>query len=170
MAGTGKWSFARPDPLDDFQCRIISAGANAQKAPAARKTGQLVVWPVPATLKSILVEPPTSDAPTLAVNSRGKSWTEDGFRTSWRKLRLRLEAAGKVQPGLTVHGLRHTVATILREEGFDERTIADALGQKSESMARHYTRDADLTQKMTTVVESIDAAENRRRTKVVKPT
>jgi hypothetical protein len=62
------------------------------------------------------------------------------------------------------------VATILREEGFDERTIADALGQKSESMARHYSRDADLTQKMTTVVESFDAAENRRRTKVVKPT
>jgi hypothetical protein len=62
------------------------------------------------------------------------------------------------------------VATILREEGFDERTIADALGQKSESMARHYSRDADLTRKMETVVESFDAAENRRRTKVVKPT
>ena len=134
-----------------------------------RKTGQLVVWPVPATLRTILDEAPPSDAPTLAVSSRGESWTEDGFRTSWRKLRLRLEAAGKVQPGLTIHGLRHTVATILREEGFDERTIADALGQKSESMARHYSRDADLTQKMTTVVESFDAAENRRRTKVVKP-
>ena len=71
-----------------------------------------------------------------------------------------------MQPGLTIHGLRHTVATILREEGFDERTIADALGQRSESMA---PRDADLTKKMTTVVESFDAAENRRRTKVVNP-
>jgi integrase len=80
-----------------------------------RKTGQLVVWPVPATLKTILDEAPPSDATTLAVSSRGQSWTEDGFRTSWRKLRLRLEAAGNVQPGLTIHGLRHTVATILRE-------------------------------------------------------
>ena len=125
---------------------------------------------MPATLKSILDQAPPSSASTLAVNSRGQSWTEDGFRTSWRKLRLSLEAAGKVQSDLTIHGLRHTVATILREEGFDERTIADALGQKSESMARHYSRDADLTRIMTTVVESFDAAENRRRTKVVKPT
>ena len=56
------------------------------------------------------------------------------------------------------------VQTILREEGFDERTIADALGQKSESVARHYSRDADLTRKMAAVVESFEAAENRRHT------
>jgi integrase len=135
-----------------------------------RKTGQLVVWPVPASLKAILDDAPPNDAPTLAVNSRGNSWTEDGFRTSWRKLRLRLEATGKVAPGLTIHGLRHTVAIILREEGFDERTIADALGQKSETMARHYSRDADLTEKMAAVVKRFDAAENRRRPKVVKST
>jgi hypothetical protein len=55
------------------------------------------------------------------------------------------------------------VATILREEGFDERTIADALGQKTESMARHYARDADLSRKMAGVAERLEAAENRRR-------
>jgi integrase len=39
--------------------------------------------------------------------------------------------------------LRHTVAVILRECGYDERTIADALGQKTIEMARLYARGAD---------------------------
>ena len=43
---------------------------------------------------------------------------------------FRLEKAGLISPGLTLYGLRHTVAVILREAGCDERTIADALGQK----------------------------------------
>jgi hypothetical protein len=41
-----------------------------------------------------------------------------------------LEKEGRIGPGLTLYGLRHTVAVILREAGHDERTIADALGQK----------------------------------------
>lgn len=113
---------------------------------------------MPASLKEVLDNAPECDAVTLAVNSRGQPWTEDGFRGSWRKLRLRLEAQGKVTPGLTIHGLRHTGATILREEGFDDRTIADALGQKTDSMARHCSRDADLAQKMAGVVERLDQA------------
>ena len=36
----------------------------------------------------------------------------------------------RVNSGLTLYGLRHAVAVILRECGYDERTIADALGQK----------------------------------------
>ncbi len=134
-----------------------------------RKTGQRVWWPAPASLREILDEAPAHDALTLAVNSRGRPWTESGFRASWRTLRLRLEEAGLVAPGLTFHGLRHTVATILREEGFDDRTIADALGQKTEGMARHYARDADLREKMTGVVRRLDRAENKRRAKNVKP-
>ena len=36
------------------------------------------------------------------------------------------------------------MAVILREIGYDERTIADALGQKTIEMARHYAKGADL--------------------------
>lgn len=133
-----------------------------------RKTGQRISWPVPQVLRSILNEAISDDADTLATTSRGQEWTESGFRASWRKLRIGLEAEGKVEPGLTIHGLRHTVATILREEGFDDRTIADVLGQKTEHMARHYSRDADLTQRMAAVAERFDQAENKRRAKVVE--
>lgn len=39
--------------------------------------------------------------------------------------------AGAASPGLTLKGLRHTVATILAEMGMDDRTIADMLGQRT---------------------------------------
>jgi hypothetical protein len=48
-----------------------------------------------------------------------------------------------VNSGFTLYGLRHTVAVILRECGYDERTIADALGQKTIEMARRYARGAE---------------------------
>jgi integrase len=79
---------------------------------------------------------------------------------------LKLERAGKVGPGLTLYGLRHTVAVILREAGFDERTIADALGQKTIEMARRYARGADLKPKMRGVVKVFNREVNRRRTKL----
>jgi hypothetical protein len=44
---------------------------------------------------------------------------------------------------------------ILRECGFDERTIADALGQKTIEMARHYARGAYLSKKMEGVAKKI---------------
>jgi hypothetical protein len=61
------------------------------------------------------------------------------------------------------------VAVILRESGADERTIADALGQKTVEMARHYAKGADLSRKMRGVVENFDAEVARRRTNTVKP-
>ena len=133
------------------------------------KTGQPVFWEAPEELAAILAAAPTHDAITLCANSEGKPWTESGFRASWRPIRKKLETEGKVAPGLTLYGLRHTVAVILRELGYDERTIADALGQKTIEMARLYAEGADLKPKMRGVVASFDAELNRRRTKTVKP-
>lgn len=133
------------------------------------KSGQRVWWPVPRALKEILDAAPAHDAVTLAVNSLGRPWSQSGFSCSFRRFLGQLRAEGKVSPGLTFHGLRHSVGHMLREEGFDDRTIADALGQSTETMARHYSRDADLTRKMIAVVERLDTAENARRTKAVKP-
>jgi integrase len=93
-----------------------------------------------------------------------------GFASSWFPIRKRLEQQRLIEPGLTHKGLRHTVATILAEMGNDERTIADMLGQKTIEMARHYSRRADRTRKLTTVVTKLDVELKRRRTKVVKPT
>ncbi len=135
------------------------------------KTGEPVFWTCPAPLSAVLAEAPAHDAITLCANSDGKPWTVSGFRASWRPIRTRLEREGKIGPGLTLYGLRHTVAVILREIGMDERTIADALGQKTIEMARHYAKGADLKPKMRGVVRSFEAElDKRKANKVVKPT
>jgi integrase len=133
------------------------------------KTGQPVFWPCPTPLTEMLAEAPEHSAITLCANSDGKPWTVSGFRASWRKVRVRLEREGKVGPGLTLYGLRHTVAVILREIGMDERTIADALGQKTIEMARRYAKGADLKPKMRSVVRSFERELDKRKTKAVKP-
>lgn len=130
------------------------------------KTGEPVFWPAPEPLQRILAEAPAHDALTLCANVRGKPWTTSGFRASWRTYRAKLRDAGQIGPGLTLYGLRHTVAVILRECGFDERTIADVLGQRTIEMARHYARGADLTAKMHRVSKDFGQEMNRRRTKV----
>lgn len=132
------------------------------------KTGNPVFFPAVAELKSVLDAAPPHDAVTLCANSRGRPWTLSGFNSSWQAFRRKLQADGKVGPGITPYGLRHTVAVILREAGHDERTIADALGQSSIEMARHYAKGADLRPKMRLVVASLDVELNKRRTKTVK--
>jgi integrase len=133
------------------------------------KTGEPVFWPCPAQLTTILAEAPRHDAITLCANSRGKPWTQSGFNSSWQKFRRKLEQEGRIGPGLTLYGLRHTVAVILREIGFDERTIADALGQETIEMARHYAKGADLKPKMRGVVTRFEVELDKRKTKAVKP-
>jgi integrase len=128
------------------------------------KTGEPVFWPMPGPLAAILDQAPPHAAVTLCANSRGLPWTLCGFAASWRTMRLKLEKDGCIGSALTLYGLRHTVAVILRESGCDERTIADALGQKTIEMARHYAKGADLRGKMRGVVKNFDAELAKRRT------
>jgi integrase len=46
-----------------------------------------------------------------------------------------LKRAGKIGSGLTFHGLRHTVGTLLIEAGYDIDTVRRWLGQKTLAMA-----------------------------------
>ena len=114
------------------------------------KTKSEIAVPIGRRLKAALAEAPEHMAITLLVSSKGRPWTYDGLSTAFQRLKARLEKAGKIAPGLTMKGLRHPVATTLREAGLDDRTIADLLGQK------------------TTSVEALDEA-NEKRTDVVKP-
>jgi len=71
-----------------------------------------------------------------------------------------------VQPGLTLKGLRHTAATILREMGYDFSQIAEFLGQKTEVMAKHYSRRADRSMHMSAMVKDFEREVNKRRRKL----
>jgi integrase len=90
---------------------------NGEIATKRSKTGEPVFWDCPTPLITILSDAPSHDAVTLCANSDGKPWTLSGFCASWRPIRIKLERQGKIGPALTLYGLRHTVAVILREIG-----------------------------------------------------
>lgn len=81
------------------------------------------------------------DPPTLAVTSHGKAWTESGFRASFFKLVGKLAKAGEVKPGLTYHGLRHTLGKLVIEAGGSKEDVAIILGDRSMAMAEFYSRE-----------------------------
>lgn len=132
------------------------------------KTGEEVAIPVSLTLQVALDSIPAHEAATVLASSLGGAWTYNGFSTVWHRFKTGLEEEGLIAPGLTLKGLRHTVATTLREAGLDERRIADLLGQKTPSMARHYSRSANLADKNRETMATLEK-ENARRAKIVKP-
>nr|WP_279088081.1 tyrosine-type recombinase/integrase [Bartonella apis] len=89
-----------------------------------------------------------------------------GFSSTWQKIKMRLLAEHKVSEGLTLKGLRHTVATILAEMGYDDRTIADMLGQKTLAMAQHYSNRANRSKKLSKVVRQFEQEVNERHKKL----
>ncbi|WP_042778164.1 tyrosine-type recombinase/integrase [Sinorhizobium fredii] len=157
------------DPQDALalpKTAVSAAGIDTRR----QKTGEPVYLPLFEPVADALARSPRHNAITLCANSRGKPWTYNGFSTNWYKIKKKLEDAGAVQPGLTLKGLRHTVATILREMGKDYGTIQNVLGHKTEAMARHYSRRADKTKETTAAVADFGVELNKRKTKVVKPT
>ncbi|TCU18796.1 tyrosine-type recombinase/integrase [Rhizobium sullae] len=156
------------DPQDALalpKTAVGAAGIDTRRG----KTGQAVYLPFISQLADAMAAVPKHDAITLCANSRGKPWTYNGFSTNWDRIKKKLEESGAVQPGLTLKGLRHTVATILREMGMDYATIQLVLGHATEAMARHYSRRADMTAQATVTMVNFEAELNRRKTKVVKP-
>lgn len=129
-----------------------------------QKTGNPVWKPLPKTMKAIIAGMPEHDAITLFATSFGKPWSKSGLDTVWMKEKKKLEEAGTIKKGLTLKGLRHTHATMLREQGESDRTIATALGDKSESMGAWYSRDADTKDSMKKVIKAFD-----KHHKIVKP-
>jgi integrase len=85
----------------------------------------------------------TSGGPIIVVGARGRPFTQAGFQRRFFGLIRRLVEEAKVQPGLSFHGLRHTLGTLLAEDGNDPRTIAAVLGQQTTAMADHYSRTAE---------------------------
>lgn len=79
------------------------------------------------------------------VQSRHRRpYTESGLRTMFFRLIRRLEQEGAIAPGLTFHGLRHTVGKILGEAWANERAIARAIGDSTDAMGRHYSAEANI--------------------------
>ncbi|UHD44011.1 tyrosine-type recombinase/integrase [Aureimonas altamirensis] len=88
------------------------------------KTGARVSIPVGQPLKVALdAAAQSKKTTTILANTRGRSWTEDGFRASWGKA---CRSAGI--EGLTFHDIRGTAVTRLALAGCSTSQIAAITG------------------------------------------
>ena len=114
-------------------------------AVTTHKTGARLMLPIHPDLWSILTATPPHEASTVAATSRSTPWTDGGFSASFGKLIAKLQAEQLVGAGLTFHGLRHTVATMLIEAGASTDMVRRILGQRTLAMAQHYSEHADTS-------------------------
>jgi integrase len=128
------------------------------------KTGQEVSIPIHPDLSKLLAEASTQDAVTIAATTNGTPWSISGFNSTFIKARAKLEKAGRVEPGLTFHGLRHTCGTLLVEAGFDIDSVRRWLGQKTLAMAIHYSETADTSARMRGMMRKFDPLGSKKRT------
>lgn len=99
------------------------------------------------------------DPSTLAVNRYGKTWTASGFRASFFKLIGKLEQEGLVQPGLTFHGLRHTMGKLVIEAGGSKEDVGMILGDRSMAMAEFYSREHEKKVRVSATMLRLETAE-----------
>lgn len=142
------WSNYRPDP-DLGRAIAFTPRKNASKV------GELTIGVTPE-LQAVLdalkagdgVVQPASNAP-ICRNSLGKAYpSENAMRKAWQdfKKSIAFTAALPHSADLTLHGLRVTLASELRESGFTDREVADMLGDLSEGMGKRYARGAEMRQ------------------------
>ena len=128
------------------------------------KTGQEVSIPIHPDLAHLLAIAPRHDAVTVAATTKGTPWTESGFNSSFIKAMALLKRHGKIGEGLTFHGLRHTVGTLLIEAGYDLDTVRRWLGQKTLAMAIHYSETANTSDRMNEIMNKFDPLGSKSRT------
>jgi integrase len=83
---------------------------------------------------------PDMDAATLVTNDAGEPYTEDGMRTMINKLCRELADEGKVNRGLNIHGLRHSLGSELYDLGLEREARKAVMAHESDAASRIYER------------------------------
>ena len=80
----------------------------------------------------------------IVTNQNGGAFpSPNTLQTRSSKFLKEMADAGRVKPGLTLHGLRHTIGKAVAESGGSLRAIQGALQHKSTRMALYYSEHAD---------------------------
>lgn len=113
-----------------------------------------------ASLKPILDAKRGRADEHILLNSDGKPWTEDGFRSSWAKA---CDKAGI--EGVTFHDLRGTFVTWAARAGAEAPEIADITGHGVDILDKHYLcRDGSLGDNVIAKLEAGSGTEIPKRT------
>lgn len=136
---TLKWEAYRDDP-EMGKALVFVPLKNGDKV------GKVTVGALPA-LRAVLDPLSEGVLPSAPIcrNSLGMIYpSANALRQVWQNFKASdaFKAALPDSADLTLHGLRVTMASEMREMGLSNRQIADALGDLSESMGQKYSRGA----------------------------
>lgn len=132
------------------------------------KTRKLVVLGVCDDLRWIIDGIPKNDSVTVCVKEDGTPWAYEGLKTAFQRHRDSLLKRGLIGPGVTFHGLRHTAATILEENGFDDRDTQHLLGHGPKSVSGLYGMSADRKKLLRDMALKIEEVLRAARSNVVR--
>lgn len=125
-----------------------------------QKTGAPIWIPAHHELRALLDNLPHV-APNIVTGIRGKPMEGKNLGTRFFQFIKQLRDAGKVEDGISFHGLRHTLATRIAEAGGDSATIAAVTGHSSPRMAEWYSRKASQKRLATNAFELLDGTNSR---------
>lgn len=131
----------------------IPPGAIRTERDASGETHRRLKWkrsknaePIDVAIEgplSLIIDAAPKHGPVLALNSRGDPMTYSGAKSAHRRLVAELIEAGKIEPGLTFHGLRSTLGAIAAEGGANDKDIAAAIHDGTSEMGALYSRAAN---------------------------
>lgn len=91
----------------------------------------------------------TRSSTFIATKTDGTPWKDEKqMQTDVSHFLRGIQDSSAVEPGATLHGLRVSYAAELRREGTSTDDVAAALGDRSESMGKHYTRHVENESKV----------------------
>lgn len=156
------WGHVGPHSID-IRTQKSSGKKSRRKRTASAPTTQ--------ELRELLAEIPRR-ATTILTSSKKRSWTADGFGSSWWKA---MEDCGLHAGGidLHLHDLRGTFATDIYRAGFSVREIAETLGwaedQVERLISRYVKRDEIMKERVRRLEEQTGTNVERTSNGSVKP-
>jgi hypothetical protein len=153
---TGDICHQPPEAWQDPRIAFIRRKGRKKK----RVTDMLAAAPLATILRDI---DPDMDARTLVTNEQGEPYTEDGLRSMIWKLCKDLVDEGKVKPGLTIHGLRHSLGKQLYDLGIEREGRKAVMSHKSDAASIVYERDGNRSAKADAAIVVLNRSLRKRK-------
>ncbi len=107
----------------------------------------------PDRLQKIIGEiEPDMEAKTLVTNEQGKPYIESGLRTMIHKL----ASALSMKPGLTIHGLRHSLGKELYDLGLEREARKAVMAHESDAASKVYERDGNRSRQADKAIRAMN--------------
>jgi integrase len=129
-----------------------------------RKRKKVTNVQAPDALIEIIDEiDPDMEAESLVTNTAGDSYTEDGMRTMINKLCRELAEERKVQHGLNIHGLRHSLGSELYDLGLEREARKKFMAHESDEASKVYERGGNPSKHADKVARALNRKHRRQK-------